>query len=84
MTAAEALVRRRASPEDSSMGLGWKTAFVAALAVVLIALTLVARRRNFERFRAIHTRRKHRVPMQGASGPDQVGAERDARREDAC
>lgn len=45
------------------MAVGWKTILVAMMAVVVIALTIRARRRNFDRFRARHTRRKHRVAL---------------------
>jgi hypothetical protein len=59
---------------QEAMGLGLKTALVATLVVSLIALKLLARRRDFERFQARHSRRKYRV----SAGPPR--GERDATR----
>lgn len=44
------------------MGLGWKTAVVALLGLLLLVLNIKARRGKYERFRQQHTRRKYRVP----------------------
>lgn len=44
------------------MGLGWKTVCVAVMALVLLVLTIKARRSNYEKFRATHSRRKYRIP----------------------
>jgi hypothetical protein len=48
---------------QAAMGLGLKTALVAGLVVSLLVLKVLARRRDFERFQARHTRRKYRVPV---------------------
>lgn len=48
------------------MTLGWKTALVAVLAVLVIGLNIWARRKRYERFREEHTRRKYRIPQDEA------------------
>jgi hypothetical protein len=53
------------------MTLGIKTALVAALAVGLVVLNLLARRRGLERFRDRQSRRRRRVAP--APPPDRVG-----------
>jgi hypothetical protein len=56
--------------------LGAKTALVAAMAVGLVILNVLARRRRFERFRDDRARRRRRVVA--GPGPDRVGEPPDA------
>ena len=57
------------------MGLWFKIGLFLFLGVVVLILNLVARRRNFDRFRRVHSRRKYRV----VRAPDETpGGEDDA------
>ncbi len=45
------------------MELGYKAAIVAVLGLLLLVLNFKARKRNYDRFRDVHARRKYRVPI---------------------